>query len=1322
MTAQLARGALFANRFEIERIAGAGGMGTVYRAHDRSTGNPVALKVLQTSSSESSDIDRFVREARLLAELRHPGIVSYISHGQSAEGQPFLAMEWLEGIDLTQRLKRGPLSLADSYLLISRVAEALELAHQRGIVHRDINPNNLFLPGEDIARVKLLDFGIARRTALGQMVTRTGLVIGTPEYMAPEQVRGERNLTPAADVFALGCVLYRCLTGESAFHADQIAALLVRILFEEPAGLSQRRPEIPDAAAQLLRRMLHKDPAQRIANAGELLVELAGLGELAESTTEPKAPSATSLGFARSEQVLYSLVVASLFGAGDTGEVPALCAEPPPESQKEREMLTELRSLGVHADLLVGGLLVVTIPPSSSANDQASLAARVGLLIKERWPAAVVAVATGRGAAQSGATVGEVVDRATRLLHRRAEPLAGAGATGRPQSGVWMDELSARLLSSRFTVLPVDGQALLIGEEKDTDASRPLLGKPTPCVGRDAELGMLEGQLLSCIEDAEARAILVTAAPGIGKSRLRHEFLRRSESLASEHTMWLGRGDQMRSGLAYSLLGDAIRRLCGLTGSEAAPSAREKLAARVSQHLYGADADERERITAFVAELCGVPFPEEGSPMLGAARQDPRILRERIRRAFLDFVAAECAVSPVLLVLDDLQWGDPLSMSLLDDALRENKAAPLCVLGFARPDLHKTYPKLWHGRKLHEIQLKGLARKPCERLIQQMLGKVEPALLARIVEQSAGNALFLEELIRAAAEGKGDAQADTVVAMLQARIGRLEPGPRRALQAAAVFGQTFWRGGVATVLGVPPSAPEVGNWLAALVHAEVIEAHPATRLPDEKQYGFRHGLVRDAAYGLLTDQDRQTGHRLAAEFLITADLHEPAVIAEHHERGGERRRAAELYAHAAEQSLNNSDSQGALAQVERGLRCDPGDDALAILRSVEIAAWRRLNRFDRLYELIPAALPRLRAGTRAWSRTLSVAVLAATLGPPQWRARAPQLIQMLLGAEPEPDARVAYAEALAFMALALAAVAPKPQVQPILQRLQAVVALLNESNPTFERWFLWPCYHNVYQRDPTPYSALLGAEEGIGHARIAGDRLIQVSLSISPKALSWFELGDMEGAVRLLREIEKEAEQVDGFVLELARQTLARVLCETGETTQLEEAVRISNGALDKPGGASMFLGMAHHTLARVLLKRQQPAVEQAMQAYHALEAAPLLGVDAAATVTHALLAAGTPAAALPFVEKALAIITTFGGAGFAEVELRLAASEAFYAVGDRDRAHRELARTLHEIKLRAADITDPHWRNTYLSRNRGCIRARALAEQWCVIEAPAPP
>ena len=210
-------GKTVSGRFELERLAGSGGMGAVYRARDLTDGSTVAVKIL--TGRELREAERFDLEAAILAELTHPAIVRYIAHGVEG-GDHFIAMEWLEGEDLATRLDREPLTVGESVTLVYRAAEALAYAHARGIVHRDIKPENLFLPGAVISRLKVLDFGIARLTRGGRKLTLTGSVIGTPGYMAPELVRGERDIRPSADVFSLGCVLFQCLTGRAVFEAE----------------------------------------------------------------------------------------------------------------------------------------------------------------------------------------------------------------------------------------------------------------------------------------------------------------------------------------------------------------------------------------------------------------------------------------------------------------------------------------------------------------------------------------------------------------------------------------------------------------------------------------------------------------------------------------------------------------------------------------------------------------------------------------------------------------------------------------------------------------------------------------------------------------------------------------------------------------------------------------------------------------------------------------------------------------------------------------------------------------------------------------------
>src|SRR5262249_50790681 len=163
------------------------------------------VKILRAQSA--LDNERFTREVALLANLVHPGIVRYVAHGTTSLGAPYLAMEWLQGQTLSEKFAERRFTLVEAVTLAQRVAEALAVAHQRGVVHRDIKPGNLFLPDGDIAKVKVVDFGIARQTRGDEdisQITQTGVLVGTPGYMAPEQARGVRDVDARADVFALG--------------------------------------------------------------------------------------------------------------------------------------------------------------------------------------------------------------------------------------------------------------------------------------------------------------------------------------------------------------------------------------------------------------------------------------------------------------------------------------------------------------------------------------------------------------------------------------------------------------------------------------------------------------------------------------------------------------------------------------------------------------------------------------------------------------------------------------------------------------------------------------------------------------------------------------------------------------------------------------------------------------------------------------------------------------------------------------------------------------------------------------------------------------
>ncbi len=254
-------GTIFADRCEALRKASSGGMGPVYRARDRGDGVDVALKILR--GEDAHDVERFTREATILAGLSHRGIVRYIAHGSTTGGEHYIAMEWLDGEDLSARLSRRGLSIQESLAVVRLAAEALAFAHARGLVHRDLKPSNLFLVRGDVARIKVVDFGIARLGRESQRLTRTGALLGTPGYMAPEQIQGPPAYDPRADVFALGCVLFECLTGRPAFEGMNAMSVLAKILLQEVPRARSLRPAIPARLDDLVARMMARDPQER---------------------------------------------------------------------------------------------------------------------------------------------------------------------------------------------------------------------------------------------------------------------------------------------------------------------------------------------------------------------------------------------------------------------------------------------------------------------------------------------------------------------------------------------------------------------------------------------------------------------------------------------------------------------------------------------------------------------------------------------------------------------------------------------------------------------------------------------------------------------------------------------------------------------------------------------------------------------------------------------------------------------------------------------------------------------------------------------------
>ncbi|WP_437828221.1 serine/threonine-protein kinase [Sorangium sp. So ce1153] len=1276
-------GDIIDGRFRIEHLAASGGMGAVYRAHDRETGEAVAIKLLTNEGAQH--LGRFAREAQALAAARVPGVVRYVAHGATAWGQPYIAMEWLDGETLSERLTHKGLTLEETVELGLRVAKTLGAIHKLGLVHRDLKPSNLLIHEGSLDRVSLIDFGLARAVT-DEPLTAAGLVLGTPGYMAPEQARGELSVDARADVFALGCILYRCLTGRAAFQGNGGLAVLMKVLLEDPPRVRELRPGIPAALDRLVARTLAKFPSDRPADGDAVADELAQIGAPESNLGGPRTFPPRAVELTTGERRVMCLVVTRERPAeGDAAEEP------------RRAQLWQLHDVAEQyrgeLELLEGRSPIIVLSGAGTPTDLAARAARCALALKELLGGAPVALATGRAELAARVPVGELIDRAFQML--------AADDDRFPLAGVRIDEVTAGLIGARFDVTEDAAGRVLHGARDERTAQ--LLGRPTTYVGRERELAMLEAEVERCIDEGAAGAVLVTAEAGMGKSRLRQELIRKLRERGDRIEVWIGQGDPMGAGAAFGLLASALRHALGIVEGEPLEARQRKVRSRVEQHA-GLDVP---RVAAFLGELVGAPFPDENDVQLRLARRDAVLMGDQLRLAWEDFLGAACGAGPVLLVLEDLQWGDLPTVTMVEGALRLLRDTPLLVLALGRPDVHRVFPKLWDGRLVHELHLTPLPRRASERLVREALGAhARHDLVARLVERADGNAFFLEEQIRAVAEGKSEGQPETVVAMVQARLETLDAEARRLLRAASIFGETFRASAVAALLGSVDIAP----LLSELLRREVIVRRGEGRRRDHAEYCFRHALVREAAYGMLTARDLRIGHALAGSFLEAAGEGDPMVLAEHFERGEEAEKAAEWYLRAADKALHGNDLAAAIACAERGIACAPDPDTVGALRLVEAEAllWRGEPALAEQRGV--EATRHLAPGSVAW---FSAFTQLAGAGHKQGHyERVERWMMAVLGTEPLAGALIARNACLLEGAIVLLLGGRYACVDALIDAVEQATEDASAADLMTEAKLLY--LHGLLRQhngDPSAciasMSAALAAFEDIGDRREACRARLNMGLC-------YVQFGYFDAAAEVLRAGLEEAERMalDDRVPN-ALQNLGLALAHSGEVDAARAALRSSIEALQRRGDRRRECE-SRLQLARVLLLAGEPALaEEESRAAEALaRAVPERLPAAMAARARALLELGRAGEALAATTEALSLLESDRDEeeGFL---VRLVHAEALAASGQLAEARGAIALARNGLLVRAGRISDPAWRERFLRDVPDNARILALAHGW---------
>jgi len=799
--------------YVVERMIGRGGMGEVYAAAHPVIGRRAALKVIQQQAARSATgIARFIQEARLVNQIRHPHIVDVFGFDELPDGRPVLVMELLEGQTLMRRLERGPIAEDEAIELTIQILGALSAAHSAGVIHRDLKPENLFLTTdhEGRARVKILDFGIAKLVTAPSADLGTNFApLGTPQYMSPEQCRGE-TVDGRSDLYAIGLILYEMLAGRGPFVGNTPLEYVAHHLKGEPTPLSMFARVRPELEAVVM-RLLSKRRDDRPPSASALERELralsspahAPLGEAATMISVAPPPDSerkTAVLPPRTEENrLCTVMIADVEGLG---AMDAVGSRSFVESCFERFRAVIERHGGVAKQYVGDSMIAVFGVPRSTPNDAEravhaalqlptvvnKLAARTRrmsgakatLNLRVALTTGLVLVGPHEGeAARTPIVSGEPVALASRLLAMAPEAtVVIARDTFLNVAGLFdVEELP--VVEPRGRGEPISWYAVRgVAREGQTPPPDVFFGRETRFVGRDAELAQLREMFDQVIAERRAHCVTVVAPPGIGKTRLRDELCRALSASDEPPFMLLGRGSYLSREVPYDLAATLLRRRFHINVGDSRQVVEQKLRngirsfGRVSHHANVHDPDEPDLRSSFLylprAAERGEPELDPGSigegidslaTMLGARAEGGLTAvgdsvddaRARMSAAVARLLQLVSSRAPVVILCDGLEAADDASLDLLDYLLVRLAELPLYFVCFARPELFERRPHWGEGSEAHSrMSLAVLSRKAMDDLTRDALADapVHADLLRWLSERAGGNALVLRETVR----------------------------------------------------------------------------------------------------------------------------------------------------------------------------------------------------------------------------------------------------------------------------------------------------------------------------------------------------------------------------------------------------------------------------------------------------------------------------------------------------------------------------------------------------------------------------------------------
>ncbi|RLB64705.1 MAG: serine/threonine-protein kinase PknK, partial [Deltaproteobacteria bacterium] len=1064
--------------------------------------------------------------------------------------------------------------------------------------------------------------------------------------------------------------------------------IMMRTVLDDPPPLAEVLDEPPAVLEALVGRMLAKDRAHRPKDGDEvaqLLEELLASEELSDSVASRRP------GLTNAERRVTCLVVGRFDSGHESGDDAA------------REVLLRLPALQpvlarmrASFDVLTGGTLVVSFGDAcGSVSDLATRGARCALALSTSFADLRLVVVTGSAIDTGRTLTGGTIDRAANMLTHPSLPF---------QRGIVLDRATAVLLESRFVVEPIERGALLKGE-RESEGLRTLLGQPSLFVGRDRELAFARNWFDQDESNPRARAVLLTAPPGLGKSRLRHELLSQLMAKRPDVVLWSTRGDPLSAASPFGLVGSLIRRLAGMLESEPAAERRDRLHQRVAQNVDPASVD---RVTDFLGEV--VALPNDHSAEVAAARRDATLMGDQIRRAFADLVVAECSQAFLVILVEDLQWGDLPSIKLLDAALHTARTRPLLVLALGRPDVHELFPRLWQEHGLQELELEPLDQAASTQLVREALGpQLSQEIVEQIVRRAEGNAFFLEELVRAVSRGQVDALPATVLATVQARLDALPAEPRRVLRGASVFGQRFTRAGVMSLLGQDTTF-DVEQCLADLVHQEILAPTRGMHLAAEQAYVFRQAIMQEAAYAMLTDEDRQLAHRLAAEWLEAAGESDPVVLAEHFERGQLALRAVPWWTQAAQHALDGNDLDQVIDQVARAVACGAQGEALGQLGVIAAEAYLWRGETHVAEPEARQALELLPRGSPGYCKAAALGATAA--GRQGHQAARTELVAQILSLDPAGDVEPDRIVSMAHCSIQQVFAGDLTGADELLRRIEHAGPAAREDDAAAAMVLRAQAWRAIVAGDPGAYGSLMQAAAkrftGAGDVRNACMQRVNMAYAAA-------SVGQYEAAVEDYQEVIASSIPLGlANATAVARHNLGFALAMLGQLDAAEREETLALEAFELQSDRRLQ-GMSFAYLAIIAMENHDLGrAEQAVRCCLALlqaEAPPR--AMALGLFSRVLVAAARIEEGLECARKAQALLDALGGVDEGEGLIRLAYAETLAAAGLGTEARDAIAQARQRLQERAARITPPSWQQSFLERVPEHARTLLLAAEW---------